>query len=191
MTHYAIRVTFPRTHPVIEELRSLSEEKFALGEEKGDNNLHCHVWLHTTRAEQTVRNRILRHIPKGNKSYSMTKIREPVKYLAYLIKESIQPELRGFSDDEQKCAIEYKEQVQQTQKKKTTILSEIRLLIPHIEPDISKSNEQLLMECILRYHKDNNLTIRKFQTMSYFYTLYCEQNPYNLQKLASSWTNLL
>lgn len=191
MTNYAIRVTFPREHQVIQELRSLSEGKFALGEEMGSNNLHCHLWLTTTKSEQTIRNRILQHVPKGNKSYSLTTVKDETKYLAYILKESILPELRGFTEEEQKKAIDYKEEIQLKQKKKSTIINDLREEMKTLTYDPTLTQQANIMNMILTYHVKNNLIIRKFQTMSYFYTLYSEQSIYNIKALSTNWTSIL
>lgn len=186
-THYAIRLTLPRTHPLVADLKSLSTGKWALAEELGTETgkKHCHIWLETTKSEQTIRNRILKHVEKGNKSYSMTKVKDGTKYLAYLLKESIEPEVERFSEEEKKDALEYKEQLKKTLKKKSTIIDELRERASKT-PAMPKEE---LMRMVLDYHVENGMIIRKHQIMAYFYTLYCEQGSTGL--LVYDWVKFL
>lgn len=174
---YSIRVNAPASHKVYDTLYSLvpPEGKWALCQEKSDTNLHCHVFLQTDVTMQTIRNKIRSYDLKGNSDFSISKIKDEKKYLAYILKEDVDPDLQGFTDEfiseSRLYDLSKKEKVSKAYSRLTQLRDyleskyELRIRVPIYRDSICQS--------IIQFHLDNSYQIRRNSIRDYYDHIMC------------------
>jgi len=180
-THYGawmlhIRIDTTRDNPFFAYLETISDE-LLIASEKSDTNQHCHVLCETSTSPNALRMQLRRQGFIGNKSYSISTARKSIIELgAYLVKDadivrnSYDPYLTQLFHD-------YDSFVKEDLKSKTkkNILLEIIKTIDPLDlvPPLMSSAPKVhrIQDAILKYYKENNLLVRKFQLKAYFDTI--------------------
>ena len=173
MSQYAIRIDTSAEHEVVQYIKSISLQ-FALAEEYVKELTHIHIYTQTYTPVQTIRNNLRKHGFQGNKSYSISILKDLVKYLAYMQKQSSLYH-ENITEDVLNQAKEYKEGI----KEKKNQLDVLEKLVPEyvlksmaITGD-SSSTKLLTVAIVDHYLKERKL-IRKFQIKTIVDTIGCK-----------------
>lgn len=194
MSHYALRLT-PIDDNVIDMLSDL-HDRFVIGkyaqaiEESDKGKTHFHLWVETDKSDQTLRNFLLKQGYKGNKTYSLTPVKDEKKYLAYLMKEDSNVVLEGFSEAEVAAANEYDLQVKSSKKAKSVKLSDIEDLFPRKQV-LKHGNQVPIMMRIIDFYLENQLTIRRHIVQNLYINLLAKYDPSYKRHLAEEFLKFL
>lgn len=183
-----IRIDTTRDNPFFAYLETISDE-LLIASEKSDTNQHCHVLCETSQSPNSLRMQLRRQGFIGNKSYSISSVRKSIIEIgAYLVKDtdvvrnSYDPYLTQLFYD-------YDASVKESLKMKTkkNILNEI---IKTIDPNdlvppivVSKPKADRIQDAILKYYKENDLLVRKFQLKAYYDTILVRYETSNPQMI--------
>jgi hypothetical protein len=173
---YHIRIDTSNDNPVCRYLEQIAT-RILVSEETAKSGVHIHIVLETKTPERTIRHNIIKHGFKGNKSYSISAIRDLIKTLAYVVKDG-NIVLVSYPEDVMKAAFAHDLVVKEDMVKKKTrnVMKNIISLLPKeaLEHSNMQIYQDIIKETIIQYHIDNELLIRKFALQSYYDTILCK-----------------
>lgn len=161
MNEFAIRVDISSSSSgsqVSEYLQSISSSSLYCNE-KVDVNWHQHWYILTSTNSQTIRNKIKSFGLVGNKSYSLKKVKDKLKYIAYIIKDDRDYVSINIDDNLINQAIAYDTQVKtELKEKKEREKGIFKLLLNKCKSELCSTPESVVRLC-LKYYVDNNKII--------------------------------
>lgn len=194
----AIRVDAIITSPIVGYIKSISPV-WLLGVEGKDMNPHIHFYVDTEIPLATLRNHMRKEGLQGNKSYSITQVKDKIKYCAYIIKDGNYYYSDTFPKDLINDAMAYKETIQsdQSRKKSTNISKEIDIYFTKCVADFQELPPtagtgtmhiaKMLYKRALEWHVEQALPIRVNCIEVYVNTWMCKNRPYYSELLAQKF----
>lgn len=143
-----------------------------------NKNLHLHVVVDTDIPEQTIRNRIRKQGFVGNASYSISQVRDLIKCLAYVQKDS-KIIVNTIPSELFQQAVEYDLQVKEdiSKNKRSNIMQGIEEYALSKKFDINTMSLYNWSRLTVEYYKKEGILFREFQIVSQVQTLYLKYNP--------------
>nr|QMP82098.1 MAG: hypothetical protein [Polar freshwater circular DNA virus] len=177
---YHIRVDTSIDHAIIGNLVDLSKEALYCEEVGSDKTIHCHLFVSTDTPVQTIRNHIRKAGFSGNKSYSVSVVRDRLKTLAYIVKDGTFKN-KNIPDSEiieaQLYDVSVKEDIK-VKRPKNVIQYIIASLEQHPEEkDITEFLIRRVYDAVIAYHLLYDIQIRRFQIQSYVDTIMFKLEP--------------
>lgn len=171
---YHIRIDTSSENPILEYLASISK-RILVSEEAAESGVHIHIVIETDVPEQTIRNHIRSEGFIGNKSYSISKIRDLIKTLAYILKDN-NVIMVSFEEDVMKEATAYDIKVKEDIKKKKNILQGIEEHAKENTKDLSSLELRSWVINAVSYYQKNEILFREFQVIAQVQTLYLKHS---------------
>lgn len=175
---YHIRVDTDLTHDIVKYLVSVSTSAL-YAEETAKSGTHIHLFTTTEVSMATLRNHIRKEGFTGNKSYSISTVKDKIKTLAYIMKDGTF-QIKNISTEDLELARKYDGEVKADIKKKTS-----KDIIAYLESQFHSLHN---MGCnpdnvtaqvgqeLLQYYLDNKIQIRRFQFQTIIDTLGCKHS---------------
>lgn len=171
MNSLCIRVTYSGfTDPsvVSQYLRSISDRGFICDHDT--ENRHFHAYIETAKKEQQVRTQISKMRTGGNRTYSVSQLREELhKYISYVMykPESGHPLIWG-DFPEQEYAKRYSElQTKQKEKKAVNWFEDVRQNCYYDVAATTEDNFNTLYDYLIDRSYVNQFTLGRIQSMFY------------------------
>lgn len=193
MTPYSLRLDTNRPFPEVIKILGL-QEPWMYCQEGNQENPHQHWYFESDVANATIRARIRKFLnAKGNSAYSLTQCDDylPVKYFAYIMKQSNQVGWEGIPDTVINEAKQYDDKVKSELKEKKE-KKKSKNLIKELEEGYIKwypervqvregsnpwENSRALLRYITEYYLLQDKMLRIHQIQAIFDTLRVRHNP--------------
>lgn len=204
MTHYKLRLTSNEqmAYQAVKDMfkcqfekkvdRELTSYMYCMENNQTKPGQHMHFYLVTSTKQKTIRSRFRVLGFTGNGAISLKVIPDPpaIEYMAYMMKEG-HYKIYGFDEDTIQEAEGYYakqkadfEALKKARRDKRPVVDKIQeAILQHLatlDEEEREVNTRVIEDCIIDYHLDNNLLIRKFQCEAYYITLCARMLPRHL-----------
>lgn len=188
---YHVRVDTELTSNIVQYLVSIATQALYCQEE-AKSGKHCHLFLVTEVKMPKLRYQIRKEGFTGNKSYSISTVRDRIKTLAYIMKEG-NFHIKNISTEDLELARNYVDKVQREIKEKKSSSKDV---IKEIEEVYKERLETMGSEVdpvswqvlgnIIDWMLDRGCQVRRFQVQSIYDTLGCKHSQYFRMRFAEN-----
>ncbi len=181
LKYYKLRINIKEKHQLTGAYSTLEKkyfERYARATEKGkfEDNPHFHYYLEMFAKASALREYIRRIF--GKNTYSLKELDEarPIEYLAYILKEGIYFEHKGFGEDFEillEEAREYDLTVKKQMAKKSVDKIEFYIFD---KCGSFPTDQREVINLVVDYYLDNGLVLRKYTILTMVDTLLVRHN---------------